>query len=194
MTYEQLDAVNRKLSTLPIKGKDYVQVNSRVLGFRELYPNGSIETDLVSNIDGVCVMKSTIKDEDGKILATGLAYEKESSSYINKTSYIENCETSAVGRALGMLGIGIDASMCSAEELVNAVTNQEKKSAPVAPAIEEAKLRSKVLAYINRHEYSAEQRAKICAAYKVKNMNDMSAEQCQHYINFIEAKGGNINE
>ena len=52
--------------------------------------------------------------------------EKESTSYINKTSYIENCETSAVGRALGFMGIGIDASMASAEELVNALVGQEE--------------------------------------------------------------------
>jgi uncharacterized lipoprotein NlpE involved in copper resistance len=59
------------------------------------------------------------------LLGTGHAYEKESSSFINKTSYIENCETSAVGRALGMAGFGIDTSVCSAEELTNAINNQE---------------------------------------------------------------------
>ena len=59
------------------------------------------------------------------LLGSGHAYEKESSSFINKTSYIENCETSAVGRALGMAGFGIDTSVCSAEELTNAINNQE---------------------------------------------------------------------
>ena len=59
------------------------------------------------------------------ILGTGLAYEKETNGYINKTSYIENCETSSVGRALGFLALGIDGGgICSAEELANAINNQ----------------------------------------------------------------------
>lgn len=124
MDYKQLKEVNETLATMDIKGKAYVQVNTRVMAFRQLFPEGTIETELVDNSNGVCTIKATIKNEDGKVLATGHANEKESSSYINKTSYIENCETSAVGRALAMLGVGIDGSMCSAEELVNAVTNQ----------------------------------------------------------------------
>ena len=60
---------------------------------------------------------------------TGVAYENEGSTYINKTSYIENCETSAVGRALGMLGIGIDVSIASADEMINEVNNQGKEIA-----------------------------------------------------------------
>ena len=104
MTFEELQKANETLSTMDIKGKDYVLVNERVKAFRMLFPNGSIATDIIDMHDGVVVMKATIRDDDGEILATGLAYEKESSNYINKTSYIENCETSAVGRALGLSG------------------------------------------------------------------------------------------
>lgn len=126
MTFEELSKVNKNLPTVDIKGKNYAQVNNRVLAFRELFPNGSITTEILHCEGGVVTMQATCKDEEGRILSSGLAYEKESSSFINKTSYIENCETSAVGRALGFLGIGVDGSMCSAEELVNAVTNQSK--------------------------------------------------------------------
>jgi hypothetical protein len=56
-------------------------------------------------------MKASIFDKNDRLIATGTAYEKESSSFINKTSFIENCETSAWGRALGNLGIGIDNSI-----------------------------------------------------------------------------------
>ena len=60
------------------------------------------------------------------VLGTGMAYEREENGFINKTSYIENCETSAVGRALGFLALGIDGGgICSAEELVNAIRNQD---------------------------------------------------------------------
>lgn len=124
ITYEQLVKINECINKVPIKGKDYAQVNDRVKAFRQLCPNGSITTDIIELGNGVVTMKATVTDEDGNVLGTGLAQEKESSSFINKTSYIENCETSAVGRALGFVGIGVDGSMCSAEELVNAITNQ----------------------------------------------------------------------
>lgn len=113
------------MKTIDIKGKAYVEVNERVKHFLENYKDWSIETELLSNGDGVCVFKAIVKDQDGNVKATGHAYEKENSSYINKTSYIENCETSAVGRALGFLGIGIDASIASADEVINAMNNQK---------------------------------------------------------------------
>lgn len=114
----------KKFKTVDIKGKEYVEVNERVKYFVREYAGWSIETELLSNVDEICVFKATIKDETGRVMATGHAYEKESSSFINKTSYIENCETSAVGRALGFLGIGIDTSIASSDEVANAVKNQ----------------------------------------------------------------------
>ena len=113
------------IRTTNIKGKEYAEVNSRVLAFYEGCPGGAIVTQLVSNEDGLCVFKATVMDEQGQVIATGHAYELQSSSNINKTSYIENCETSAVGRALGFAGIGINGSICSAEELSNALEQQK---------------------------------------------------------------------
>lgn len=124
ITAEQIKNANERIKKVNIKGKNYALVAARVAAFRDICPSGSIQTEILSLDNGVVTMQTTVKDEDGKILATGLAQEKESSSYINKTSFIENCETSAVGRALGMLGLGSDEQMSSAEELVNAITNQ----------------------------------------------------------------------
>lgn len=124
MTYEQLQKANETIKTTDIKGKAYAEVNQRIKAFRMVYPEGGIITEMIANADGVCVFKATVLNEDGKILGTGMAYEKESSSFINKTSYIENCETSAVGRALGMCGFGIDTSVASYEEVQNAINNQ----------------------------------------------------------------------
>ena len=126
MTFEELQKANETLSTMDIKGKNYVLVNERVKAFRMLFPDGTITTEILSNNDGVVLMQARVYDGD-KLLSMGHAYEKESSTYINKTSYIENCETSAVGRALGFLGIGVDTSIASFEEVQNAVNNQEKK-------------------------------------------------------------------
>ena len=126
MTYEDLKRANEVLKTIDVKGKNYVQVNERVKALRMICPNASISTEIISMADGIVTMKATVSDEEGKVLGTGFAQEKETSSYINKTSYIENCETSAVGRALGFAGIGIDGSMASAEEVANAIINQNK--------------------------------------------------------------------
>ena len=113
------------MKTINIKGKEYIEVNERIKEFRKLHKDGSIHTELLSNNDGVVVFKALIF-VNGELVSTGHAYEKEGSTFINKTSYIENCETSAVGRALGIFGIGIDTSVASAEEVGNAVKNQAK--------------------------------------------------------------------
>ena len=127
MTYEDLVKANETIKTTNIKGKEYAEVNQRIKAFRMLYPEGKITTCLLSNQDGVCVFRASVYTDEGKLLGNGHAYEKESSSYINKTSFIENCETSAIGRALGMAGFGIDTSICSAEELTNALNNQKPR-------------------------------------------------------------------
>ena len=126
MNYETIKKANETIRTTNIKGKEYAEVPQRIKAFRMVYPDGSIQTEIISLVDGVCTMKATILNDNGEIIGTGHAQEKETGSYINKTSYIENCETSAVGRALGMCGFGIDTSVASAEEVVNAISNQEQ--------------------------------------------------------------------
>ena len=139
-----------QFKTTNIKGKQYVEVTERVTYFRIApeYKGWSIETEIISMEDGEVLMKTTIKDSEGIIKSTGLAHEVQEASYINKTSYIENCETSAVGRALAMLAIGIDTSMASADEVEIAIAKDEagitgkktaskpaKKKSPVAKDI-----------------------------------------------------------
>ena len=123
---ESLDKQQPELKTINIKGKPYVEVNERIKYFRANYQGWSIETEILSVDNGICIMKAIVRDDQGNIQATGHAFEKEDSSFINQTSYIENCETSAVGRALGILGIGIDTSIASKEEVENAQLNQCK--------------------------------------------------------------------
>ena len=106
---------------------DYVQVNERIEKFYEKYPDGSIQTEIQSIVDGVVIIKAyAYRDREDPRPATGHAYEKENSSFINKTSYIENCETSAVGRALAMLGFEIKKSIASKEEVENAKLQQQQ--------------------------------------------------------------------
>lgn len=120
---------NKAIPRISIKGKQYATVDARVCAFWELYPQGSITTELLADEDGRCMFKATVWDGP-TIVATGHAYEVKGSSNINKTSYIENCETSAVGRALGFLGIGSNGSIASADEVSNAIEQQEDMRDP----------------------------------------------------------------
>lgn len=124
ITLEGIQSVNKRIQKIKIKGKDYATVAARVQAFRELCPDGLIHAEIISINDGVVLMQAQVKDENGKLLATGYAQEKENASMINKTSYIENCETSAVGRALAMLGLGSEENIASSQEVYAAQAQQ----------------------------------------------------------------------
>lgn len=130
INFEDLKKANDTIKTTDVKGKAYAEVNQRIKAFRMVYPTGTIETEMSSNENGVVIFRANVYDNEDRLLATGTAYEKENSTFINKTSYIENCETSAIGRALGIAGFGIDTSVASAEEVQNAINNQEVNDKP----------------------------------------------------------------
>lgn len=172
MTFEELKAVNAKIKTTDIKGKAYAEVNSRILAFRKLFPNGTISTDIVNLEDGVCVIKATVMNEEGFVLGTGYAYEKEGSTFINKTSYIENAETSAVGRALGMVGIGIDTSIASYEETANAIANQKPAPKAQEAAQPTEDYRTMLRTFIQDNNLDPSAIAKKCGLNKNSTQND----------------------
>ena len=128
------------MKTVNIKGKEYVEVNERLKEFRNTFKDYSLTTEIIELTPEYCVLKAIITDDKGVVRATGLAQENRDSSYINKTSYIENCETSAWGRALGNFGIGIDSAICTADELLMALNaqQQEKKPTPAAKTPEQS--------------------------------------------------------
>ena len=99
MEYKELIKANSEIKTVDIKGKEYATVVERLKSFRRVYPMGFVRTELISDEDGKAVIKAEVGCGD-VVFGTGHAYEVKGSSFINKTSYIENCETSAVGRAL----------------------------------------------------------------------------------------------
>ena len=115
------------MKTINIKGKEYITVNERLIYFRnrDEFKGFGIKEDIVSIDDAEGIFKVTIYDSNGEPIVSAHAQEYRDSSYINKTSFVENGFTSALGRALGYLGIGIDTSIASANEVQNAVTNQK---------------------------------------------------------------------
>lgn len=189
ITFETIAQINATLSTIDVKGKKYTPVVERIKAFRMLYPQGSITTDIVSCENGVVIMKATVATEDGKILGTGTAFERMDSSFINKTSYIENCETSAVGRALGMAGIGTDASLCSADELLNAVRQQEE-----IKAAEQAKPNRAMIVkdFCSRFQITTQQFGSYRnllignGGIPDKRINDLSQEEFDILLSFVE--------
>jgi len=132
-----------KEKAIDFKGKLYVQVADRIKYFNDNYPKGYILTQLLSDPDSstiimiAIVVPNDIKEFEGNEMKnkrqfTGHAQEVIGSSFINKTSAMENAETSAVGRALAMMGIGVVDGIASIDE-INKATNREK--APVAPKL-----------------------------------------------------------
>jgi len=122
------NTMTTKLKTIKIKGREYVEVNERLMHFREHYPNYSLTSEVIEKTDNSILILASIMDEQGRVVANGLAEEEKGSTFINKTSYVENCETSAWGRCLANFGIGLKTSIASAEEMQNALSNQNKVS------------------------------------------------------------------
>lgn len=176
--FEDIKKANESIRTTDIKGKEYAEVNQRIKAFRMVYPNGSITTEIVSLENGVVTMKASVVNEEGVLIGSGFAQEKESSSFINKTSFIENCETSAVGRALGMCGFGIDTSVASYEEVQNAINNQE---VPKATPNQIATL-SKV--------YVGDNLTKLLEANKITKLEDLPKEKASELIGKLNNRKG----
>lgn len=197
--FEDIQKANETIKTTDIKGREYAEVNQRIKAFRMVYPDGVIKTEMKSNENGVCIFEAKIykyyKTEAvgslfqnsvvSELLATGTAYEKENSTYINKTSYIENCETSAVGRALGMCGFGIDTSVASAEEVENAQLQQEAEK-----IIDKIKV-SALKQAIEKAGLTKEQVNNVLSEYTYSKIEDIKLRDYGFICNkFKNIKGG----
>ena len=114
--------------TVNIHGKTYQTVALRVRNFRDKYPDHSLITEVLHRDLDCVVLRATISDPAGRVIATGHAEEYRKASSINKTSALENAETSAIGRALAAFGLG-GTEFSSADEVARAVSG-EKGEAP----------------------------------------------------------------
>ena len=201
ITFENIQKANDTIKTTGIERRDkdgnlvvknYAEVNQRIKAFRMVYPTGTIETEMSSNENGVVIFRANVYDNEDRLLATGTAYEKENSTFINKTSYIENCETSAIGRALGIAGFGIDTSVASAEEVQNAINNQEVNDKPKT-----SKKTSKVVMIQDTQKDMILERFtpdEIKAYLEEINKPKLSALTVVEASNLLLRKAGNENE
>jgi hypothetical protein len=148
------------MKTINIKGKNYITVNERLKHFRTepTFEGWQINEQLVHIDEKEGIFKVTICDTKGVEMASAHSQEYRDSSYINKTSFVENGFTSALGRALGYLGIGIDTSIASANEVQNAVKNQDNDN---KKWLTEAQLNATLKA-------TKEQAEKVLSGFKMK--------------------------
>lgn len=121
VSYEQIAKANNEIKKTDVRGSEYAPVNERIKAFRKVYPTGPIITFMEAKEDNYVRFRAEIRDEEGNVIATGTASETltgdAKKDYINITSMTENCETSAVGRALGFAGFGVDKAIASAEDI-----------------------------------------------------------------------------
>ena len=113
--------------TVSIHGRVYKTVALRVSEFREKHPDWSIKTKILSSAD-IVQIRASILDPNGRVVSTGLAEEVRGSTNINKTSALENAETSAVGRCLAFFGLG-GSYIASADEVADAQKQQAELEA-----------------------------------------------------------------
>lgn len=192
ITYKNIEEANNTIKPMIISRKNketgkvekkgYAEVHQRIKAFRMVHPNGNIETQLIYNENGICVFKADIYDSEGKHLANATAQENiKSNSFINQYNAIENCETSAVGRALGFAGFGVDNSLASAEEVQISIKKQEKLEQEAnLPMTEE-----QVFMIANLDTKYKETLRKF---YK-KDILDLTREQAESALKSLKSKG-----
>lgn len=115
-----------------IHGREYETVALRVQKFKSAYPNHALTTEVLTRDEDCVVMKASIYNPEGRLIATGHAEEYRKASTINKTSALENAETSAIGRALAAFGLG-GTEFATADEVANAISQQRAAEAAPQP-------------------------------------------------------------
>jgi len=172
-----------------IHGKEYKTVALRVNEFREAYGvDYGIETDLISNADLV-VMKAVIKNTKGDVVASGYAEEVRGSSNINQTSALENCETSAIGRALAAFGLA-GTEYASANEVSDAIIQQKAISARKEVSDYFVKYNQVVDKYMEIIYKLKESIANEILEESVVLWNDITQEDREFLIKLPPTKGG----
>lgn len=170
-----------------IRGKEYQTVAYRVQIFREKHPDWTLSTEVLHRDQDCVVIRASILDESGRLRATGHSEEYRKATQINRTSALENAETSAIGRALAGLGIG-GTEFASANEVQNAIAQQNKvtPTAGIEDDIPEARRR-----YVEGCVEEAQERlghGDIVGAVKTRLNSEMSAEEQIYFWTFFDSK------
>ncbi len=187
MTYQELEKINGEIKTIPLTQKvknekgyfeektvEYVEVKERIKAFRKLYPNGQLITSLISIDNEHVIFQAQVYDDNKNLIATGHAREQ----ITNKKFPLENCETSAIGRALAGVGIGIQNAIASAEDM-------EKTESPSGLFDERIVTPAEIKTYADdfRELFSKEKQVEILNGYGVLKAEDIDFPVLQAYVN-----------
>lgn len=197
---------NAKIKTTNIKGKQYAEVHERIKHFRgePNYASLGINTEVLEwdKDKEEIIIRASIYDTSsdiGGILASGIAHERrdDKQSFVNKTSYVENAETSAIGRALACMGIGIEDAYASAFEVANAIAQQDGKKKDHLKVVETPKESAKTdsIDSIPTHDSSDEivqnlttrMHASACISYE-KLQELVNSSDFQEIANELDTK------
>ena len=195
---------NAKIKTTNIKGKQYAEVHERIKHFRGNpdYAHLGIKTyvETWDTENEQILVKAVVYDMNKDlVIASGLAWESrgDTSSFVNKTSYVENAETSAIGRALACMGIGIEDAYASAFEVANAIAQQDSKKKDHLKVVETPKESAKTdsIDSIPTHDSSDEivqnlttrMHASACISYE-KLQELVNSSDFQEIANELDTK------
>lgn len=185
MTYDDIQKANAAIKTVNISGKQYAEVKERIKAFRMLCPDGYIKTHVELLDEDTCMATAEVgisyPDEGNRIYGTGTAMEVRTASRINQVSFIENAETSAVGRALGMLGLGITGAVASAEEMTKVERATERQVGAILKIYQkdDAGLMDLMdaLKISDIEAITAEQAGEVLSMSKMHNWTPLTAEE-----------------
>lgn len=172
MDWKEIEKVNAEIKTTNLKGKEYAEVKERVIAYRKLFPMGIINTE-VNFTDNYVLCEATATNNEGTVLSKGHARE-----LLNKAFALENCETSAIGRCLGFMGLGINTSIASKEDIEQIDSPSGIFDEPINNA------NVKDLADEFRKLYSVEEQARILNGLKLTRAEDIGIVDLQKYVNF----------
>lgn len=190
-----IERTNKKTGT--ITKTEYTPVNQRIIEFRNNpdYSGWSLVSDIIQLTNDSVVVKATVIDCNGTVRATGLAQEDKSSSVINQTSFVENAETSAWGRALGNMGIFVEQSIASAEEVTMAIAKQEQSEHQPTNYMENVNFGGPLArkpctpAQIDLMRKLLVNEPNVCAFYDVEKIEDLTLQQANEVIKRKKANG-----
>jgi hypothetical protein len=193
-------AKGTELPLLNLRGKEYLEVKYRLVWFREDHPDWSIETDLVNVTDVSAYAKATIRDENGRIIATSHKFE----SVQGFPDFIEKAETGAIGRALALIGYGtqfcadeldegnriVDAPVQAKPHYLNSSGNQnfKKENQPNLEVHGAEESRESIEALENAQPTEPlEYTISFGRKYKGKKLKDVPRSELENYIKWLES-------
>jgi len=186
----------RDLKTVNIKGKEYVEVSTRIKYFREHFKWYALTCNIEKLEEKFVLIRAEVKDENDRLVSDWYAYEIYWSTNVNKTSYIENAETSAKGRALWNFGIWVDKSVASADEVINALDTQQQElvEKPTEEMITDKQKKCMFALAKKLERDNLAVKWMLVETYWVNSSKELTKQQASEFIEYLQWESEPIKE